>query len=730
MSAPAGPDDSAELQQYSAFDQTIQKFCEKERSRNTLMPKEFLTSFLAYLDHVITSEAENTGFGQAQMHRRRRTILNIKRRPDGNLNFGDFMMQTHYMSKAEMHLYQGYDHCEAAYQICSDVAIVIETLAKYIQTTLRFSERDISDLKNRVADLENDVNVALGLKQDVAKNNPNWEYIKPKLPVGDGIRTLLTRATVASRKLQTTSEPSRRLASMLDVLIRDLENLLRNLAGRKLDRTMITEIELKIWSQEEQFNNLISKSGEEVTHKNRAAGDLLMPLLLGIGRTISEVLSLLGLNSSFRVPAEESPAPRERVPRTATRAIKIAKAYSPTSSSSTSTGMASLMPCTHCAMSFPSDSTLKKHVLATHTRPFVCTFHAYGCESTVGSKNEWKRHINVQHMRSETWRCDIGTCALQNCAFQPPPPPMPMPVSVPAPAQIPIVENGIASATRKRKSGLGRISEIMETNNHAPKQELESDADMEWSPRKGRKRSKTDYDKTEEPASTVLRETKTDPVYSWAAVNKPDDRRSSRKNSRIDDGAVNIAPKPDPDAEYKPTKHDIQMPQVPPYMPQHEVPPPSASSSIHPELPEPSYHEFDRKDLFTQHLKRMHAPASSASASEKSAFNDAIETVQARCHVRLRELPTNTICPFCPDHSTFKKWEDRLEHVGKHLEKQDIDLTGEIEDVALRNWMIGQGFLERGEGGWRLCELSRKKKRGEKANTGVEGDGADGEDDE
>ena len=730
MSTPAGPDDSAELQQYTAFDQTIQRFCEKERSRNTLMPKEFLNSFLAYLDHVITNEAETTSSGQAQLHRRRRTILNIKRRPDGSLNFGDFMMQTHFMSKAEMHLYQNYDQCEVAYQVCSDVAIVIETLAKYIQTTSRFSERDISDLKNRVADLENDVNIALGLKQEVAKTNTNWEYIKPKLPVGDGIRTLLTRAMVASRKLQTSSEPSRRLATLLEVLIKDLENLLRNLTGRKLDRTMITEIELKIWSQEEQFNNLISKSGEEGSHKSRASTDLLMPLLLGIGRTISEVLSLLGLSSSFRIPAEESPAPRERVPRTATRAIKIAKAYSPTSSSGTSTGMASLMPCTHCAMSFPSDSTLKKHVLATHTRPFVCTFHAYGCESTVGSKNEWKRHINVQHMRSETWRCDIGTCALQNCAFHHPTPPLPMPVSAPLPAQAPIVENGIASVTRKRKSGVGRISELLEPSNPVPKQEPESDADMEWSPKKGRKRSKTDLEKTEEPASIVLRETKTDPVYGWAPVNKQDDRKRSRKNSRVEEPALNIAPKPEPDAEYKSAKQEVQMAQALPRVPQHEALPSSASSLIHPELPEPSYHEFDRKDLFTQHLKRMHAPASSASASEKSAFNDAIETVQARCHIRLRELPTNTICPFCPDHPTFKKWEDRLEHVGKHLEKQDIDLTGEVEDTALRNWMIGQGFLERGEGGWRLCELSRKKKRGEKASLGAEEEGADRDDDE
>ncbi|KAK5127086.1 hypothetical protein LTR85_008446 [Meristemomyces frigidus] len=37
---------------------------------------------------------------------------------------------------------------------------------------------------------------------------------------------------------------------------------------------------------------------------------------------------------------------------------------------------------------------------------FVCPFYKYGCQSTFGSKNEWKRHVNTQHMRLGYWRCD------------------------------------------------------------------------------------------------------------------------------------------------------------------------------------------------------------------------------------------------------------------------------------------------------------------------------------
>jgi len=247
----------------------------------------------------------------------------------------------------------------------------------------------------------------------------------------------------------------------------------------------------------------------------------------------------------------------------------------------TSNRNANTQPCPHCSVGFPSDSTLKKHVLALHTRPFICTFHGYGCSSTVGSKNEWKRHINVQHMHLETWRCDIGACAPQTCG------------------------------SKEHNHALDSKSEQQEANG-------------------------------------------------------------------------------------------------------------------------PVYHDFDRKDLFTQHLKRMHCPANSASRAEKAKYEASVEASQKRCYRRLRDPPTNVICPYCTQHPGFNSWDDRIEHVGKHLERADFDKNMVREDVALQEWLTKEGYLVwKGEAhGWRLLETGKKRKnQGEKAVKEEEGEeDAEGDD--
>ena len=47
---------------------------------------------------------------------------------------------------------------------------------------------------------------------------------------------------------------------------------------------------------------------------------------------------------------------------------------------------------------------------STAQRAFPCALAMYGCTSTFGSKNEWKRHVNTQHMRLGYWRCDQCDC--------------------------------------------------------------------------------------------------------------------------------------------------------------------------------------------------------------------------------------------------------------------------------------------------------------------------------
>lgn len=291
------------------------------------------------------------------------------------------------------------------------------------------------------------------------------------------------------------------------------------------------------------------------------------------GRRLSQKSTTL--KNSTMTP-KRAPRARNTTSQTA-KPTKIAKKSSKLSVSPPFANRnANLTPCPHCATGFQSDSTLKKHVLASHTRPFICTFQGYGCQSTVGSKNEWKRHINVQHMHLETWRCDIGICAPQSCG------------------------------SKQHKS-----------TSPSPSGQLEAGG---------------------------------------------------------------------------------------------------------------SAHEFDRKDLFTQHLKRMHCPASSASRAEKAKFEGSIEAIQRRCHRKLRDPPANTICPYCTHHPVFDSWDDRIEHVGKHLERGDFDKSKELEDQDLRAWLIREEYLTWNGVAWKLLDTGKKRKsRAEKAVEEGEED-AEGED--
>ncbi|KAK3499040.1 uncharacterized protein B0T23DRAFT_306819 [Neurospora hispaniola] len=60
-------------------------------------------------------------------------------------------------------------------------------------------------------------------------------------------------------------------------------------------------------------------------------------------------------------------------------------------------------PCSMCDKSFNRRCELKKHQ-KRHDKPYACTFH--NCSKNFGSKNDWKRHENSQHLQLEIWRCD------------------------------------------------------------------------------------------------------------------------------------------------------------------------------------------------------------------------------------------------------------------------------------------------------------------------------------
>jgi len=196
--------------------------------------------------------------------------------------------------------------------------------------------------------------------------------------------------------------------------------------------------------------------------------------------------------------------------------------------------------CAHCSHApFKDQSSLKKHVAAAHTRPFPCAFSFAGCQSTFGSKNEWKRHIASQHLCLTFYRC--SAC--------------------------------------KQSTG---------------------------------------------------------------------------------DGKGN---------------------------------------------------EFNRKDLFTQHLRRMHAPFAIKKSINKADpklladWEKHVKQMQTSCLVIRRQPPQRSSCPKPGCQKIFEgpgSWDEWMEHVGRHMEKNEAQLLG--VDRLLAEWALEEGIIEQvGDGEYRLC---------------------------
>lgn len=129
------------------------------------------------------------------------------------------------------------------------------------------------------------------------------------------------------------------------------------------------------------------------------------------------------------------------------------------------------------------------------------------------------------------------------------------------------------------------------------------------------------------------------------------------------------------------------------------------------------FNEFNRKDLFTQHIRRMHGPASKA---DKGTFEASLESIRERCWIKLHDTPPHSVCGFCSRTSQpgergkevvfdgKSAWEDRMEHIGRHLEKGEKD---EEEDLSLRDWMIREELLqwESGLEKWRVVGIGGKR---------------------
>ena len=126
--------------------------------------------------------------------------------------------------------------------------------------------------------------------------------------------------------------------------------------------------------------------------------------------------------------------------------------------------------------------------------------------------------------------------------------------------------------------------------------------------------------------------------------------------------------------------------------------------------------EFNRKDLFTQHLRRMHAPFAIKKAIAKGdsklqlEWETHVKEMQASCLVVRRQPPQRSACPKPDCSNVFEgagSWDDWTEHVGRHMEKGEAGRLG--VDRLLAQWALQQNIIERKEDGeYRLIGTERE----------------------
>lgn len=120
--------------------------------------------------------------------------------------------------------------------------------------------------------------------------------------------------------------------------------------------------------------------------------------------------------------------------------------------------------------------------------------------------------------------------------------------------------------------------------------------------------------------------------------------------------------------------------------------------------------EFNRKDLFTQHLRRMHAPhdirraLQKGEAKSEAEWDARVRELQQSCLVTRRRPPQRSACPKEGCSMTFEgpsAWDDWTEHVGRHMEKGEAQRLG--VDSLLTQWALEEGVIEPwGDGEYRL----------------------------
>jgi hypothetical protein len=132
--------------------------------------------------------------------------------------------------------------------------------------------------------------------------------------------------------------------------------------------------------------------------------------------------------------------------------------------------------------------------------------------------------------------------------------------------------------------------------------------------------------------------------------------------------------------------------------------------------------EFNRKDLFTQHLRRMHAPFSVKNRNKADAKWEAtVKDLQTSCLRQRRLPPMKVACPLASCGMVFDGsncWDEKMEHVGRHLEAvaamkakavdgSEVERLDQGDDHFMVEWAFSSGIIDRRlGGGWILCSMA------------------------
>ena len=107
---------------------------------------------------------------------------------------------------------------------------------------------------------------------------------------------------------------------------------------------------------------------------------------------------------------------------------------------------------------------------------------------------------------------------------------------------------------------------------------------------------------------------------------------------------------------------------------------------------------FNRKDLYTQHLRRMHVPPNVKKQVKQKKpvpeWEDSVRSYQDQAHRTRCNLPTRMGCPSPGCTTEFEgpnAWDERMEHVAKHLDKAGLGVESPLvfggeSDRSLVEW--------------------------------------------